>query len=323
MSARVSLQARVEQYLAERRRVGFDLSTMGHGLASFARHVQAVEHRGPLTVDLMAAWARLAKGGHGDRATSARRLKMLRPFTSWLRQFEPATEVPDEAVFGAVPGRMTPHVYREPEIIELLAAARQIGPDGGLRPVVMETLFGLIACTGLRISEALGLLDVDVNLQAGVLTIRQSKFGKSRLVPLHPSAIEALARVPNAARPACAQHARIAVLRRQPWALAGSTHRGSASSPRLRRAATATRLGRSWQPRYAAHPRPAPQLRRASAGALARAGRGRQPADPGVVDLPRPRQGLQHLLVHHRRTGVDGPAGPALRALRQSLGGWR
>jgi integrase len=194
MSARVSLQARVEQYLAERRRVGFELSTMGHGLASFASHVQAAGHRAPLTVDLMAAWARLAKGGHGDRATSARRLKMLRPFTRWLRQFEPATEVPDEAVFGAVPGRMTPHVYREPEIIELLAAARKLGPDGGLRPLVMETLFGLIACTGLRISEALGLLDADVDLKDGVLTIRQSKFGKSRLVPLHPSAIEALAR---------------------------------------------------------------------------------------------------------------------------------
>jgi integrase len=194
MSARVSLQARVEQYLAERRRVGFELSTMGHGLASFASHVQAAGHRGPLTVDLMAAWARLAKGGHGDRATSARRLKMLRPFTRWLRQFDPATEVPDEAVFGAVPGRMTPHVYREPEIVELLAAARKLGPEGGLRPLVMETLFGLIACTGLRISEALGLLDADVDLKDGVLTIRQSKFGKSRLVPLHPSAIEVLAR---------------------------------------------------------------------------------------------------------------------------------
>jgi integrase len=194
MSARVSLQARVEQYLAERRKLGFALRSMGPRLFSFAHYVAAVDHHGPLSVELMAAWARQAKAGRGDRSTWARRLKALRPFTSWLRQFEPATEVPDEAVFGAVPGRMTPHVYREPEIVELLAAARQIGPDGGLRPLVMEMLFGLIACTGLRISEALGLLDVDVDLQAGVLTIRQSKFGKSRLVPLHPSTIEALMR---------------------------------------------------------------------------------------------------------------------------------
>ncbi len=194
MSAQVSLQARVEQYLGERRRLGFELSTMGYGLASFARYVAKAGHRGPLTVDLMAAWARQAKAGRGDRATLARRLKMLRPFTAWLRQFEPATEVPDEAVFGRVPGRMTPHVYRDSEIVELLAAARQLGPEGGLRPAVMETLFGLVACTGLRISEALGLLDADVDLRAGVLTIRQSKFGKTRLVPLHPSAVDALVR---------------------------------------------------------------------------------------------------------------------------------
>jgi integrase len=194
MSAHVSLQARVEQYLGERRRLGFKLDNMEHRLASFARHVSSVGHHGPLTVDLMAEWARQAKAGRGDRATLARRLKMLRPFTAWLRQFDPATAVPDEAVFGRVPGRMTPHVYREPEIVELLAAARQLGPNGGLRPAVMETLFGFIACTGLRISEALGLLDADVDLCAGVLTIRQSKFGKTRLVPLHPSAVEVLTR---------------------------------------------------------------------------------------------------------------------------------
>jgi integrase len=194
MSARTTLQARVEQYLAERRRLGFELRSMGHGLARFARYVAKVGHQGPLTVDLMAAWARQAESGHGDRATCARRLQMLRPFTGWLRQFEPATQVPDEAVFGRVPGRMAPHVYREQEIVELLAAARQLGPPDDLRAAVMETLFGLLACTGLRIGEALGLQEADVDLKGGVLTIRQSKFGKSRLVPLHPSAVEALAR---------------------------------------------------------------------------------------------------------------------------------
>ena len=194
MSARVTLQARIDQYLAERRQLGFELHAMGLDLARFARYVAKVGHRGPLTVDLMADWARQAKGGQGDRATSARQLQGMRPFTSWLRQFEPATEVPDEAVFGRVPGRMAPHVYREREIVELLAAARQIGPQGGLRATVMETLFGLMACTGLRISEALGLQEADVDLKTGVLTIRQGKFGKSRLVPLHPSTVEALAR---------------------------------------------------------------------------------------------------------------------------------
>lgn len=194
MNARVTLQARVEQYLAERRRLGFELSTMGHALTRFARYVAAVGHRGPLTIDLMAAWARRAKGGHGNRATAARQLRLLRPFTRWLQQFEPTTAVPDEAIFGAIPGRVAPHIYREQEIVELLTATRRLGPPASLRAAVMETLFGLMACSGLRISEALALRDADVDLKSGVLAIRQSKFGKSRLVPLHPSAVDALAR---------------------------------------------------------------------------------------------------------------------------------
>jgi integrase len=194
MNARVTLQARVEQYLAERRRLGFELDHMGHALAHFARHVAKLGHRGPLTVDLMAAWARLATAGHRNRATSARRLRLLRPFMRWLQQFEPATEVPDEAIFGPIPGRVTPHIYREQEMVELLVATRQLGPPGSLRAAVMEALFGLLSCAGLRISEALALRDADVDLKSGVLTILQSKFGKSRLVPLHPSAVDALAR---------------------------------------------------------------------------------------------------------------------------------
>lgn len=79
MSARVTLQARVEQYLAERRRLGFELDTMGRALARFARYVTEVGHREPLTVDLMAAWARQAKGGQGTRATSARQLGRIAP----------------------------------------------------------------------------------------------------------------------------------------------------------------------------------------------------------------------------------------------------
>jgi integrase len=197
MSARITLQARIEQYLAERRHLGFELDSMGHALASFARHVAKVGHRGPLTVDLMAAWARLARAGRRDRATSARRLRLLRPFTRWLRQFEPATQVPDEAIFGSIPGRVTPHIYREQELVELLAAARELGPSGNLRAAVTHTLFGLIACTGLRISEALGLRDADVDLRAATLTIRRGKFGKSRPVPLHPSTVAALVRYRN------------------------------------------------------------------------------------------------------------------------------
>jgi integrase len=193
MSARTTMQ-RVEEFLAERRRLGFQGHKSRYALISFARYTDGLDHLGPLTVEHMADWARHDKWQRGVPETWARRLKLLRPFTRWLRQFEPRTEVPDEAVFGPVPGRVAPHIYREDEIIELLAAARCLNPPGSLRPVIFETLFGLIAAAGLRVSEALALLDTDVDLSAGMLTVRQSKFAKSRRLPLHPSTVEALAR---------------------------------------------------------------------------------------------------------------------------------
>ena len=189
MSGQADLMARVDQYIEERRRHGFILRTTDHRLRSFAKYATGSIHDGPLTIELMADWARQV----GDRATAARRLKLLRPFMRWMQQFEPRTQVPDESVFGPIPGRTAPHIYRESEIIDLLAAARQLRPRG-LRPAIYETLFGLLASTGLRISEALALCDGDVDLQAGMLTIRQTKFTKSRLVALHPTVVQALAR---------------------------------------------------------------------------------------------------------------------------------
>ena len=174
--------------------MGFQGHKSRYALISFARYMDSVDHRGPLTVELMADWARHDKWQRGTPETWARRLKRLRPFTRWLRQFEPYTEVPDESVFGPVPGRVAPHIYREDEIVELLAAAQRLNPPGSLRPATFETLFGLIAAAGLRVSEALALLDADVDLSAGMLTIRQTKFAKSRQLPLHPSTVEALAR---------------------------------------------------------------------------------------------------------------------------------
>lgn len=111
----------------------------------------------------------------------------------YLKQFEPDTEIPDESIFGPVPGRVAPHIFHEDEIIELLAAAGKLGPRGSLRPATYEALFGLMASMGLRVSEAIHLRDADVDLKRGMLTVRQTKFAKSRQLPMHPSTVEALA----------------------------------------------------------------------------------------------------------------------------------
>ena len=192
MNPATTLQALVERYLDERHRLGFSAQTQAYALRSFARHVQTVGHLGPITVEVMADWARHDSHASSDPHTWARRLKVLRSFMHWLAQFEPGTEVPDDAIFGRLPGRLAPHIYSEQEIIDLLAAARKLGPAPGLRGIVYETLFGLLASTGMRISEALALTNADADIKRGMLTIHLAKFGKSRQVPLHPSTVEAL-----------------------------------------------------------------------------------------------------------------------------------
>mgnify|MGYP001557984248 CR=1 FL=1 len=194
MTTRLSLQTRIDDYLAERRRLGFELHSWDTFLGGFARYVATRHHRGPLTVELMTGWVRQGKGGRGSPGTWARRLDKLRRFVRYLKQFEPDTEMPEESIFGPVPGRVAPHIFHEDEIIELLAAARKLGPRGSLRPATYETLFGLMASTGLRVSEAIHLRDADVDLKQGMLTVRQTKFAKSRQLPMHPSTVEALAR---------------------------------------------------------------------------------------------------------------------------------
>jgi integrase len=192
MSKSVKLEARVQMYLRERRRLGFELRSMGYALHSFAHHVDQLGRREPLALEVMAEWARRDRGHSKDPCTWARRLKILRPFTRWLRQFEPRTEVPDDAMFGRIGERLTPHIYHEQELVDLLVAARRLGPAPGLRGATYATLFGLIASTGLRVSEAVRLRNADVDLKVGLLTIQRTKFAKSRHVPLHASAIERL-----------------------------------------------------------------------------------------------------------------------------------
>jgi hypothetical protein len=108
MSRRQSLQARIDDYLAERRRQGFHLRSRATFLSSFARFVESKRHRGPLTAELMVEWVRAGKDGHGDAGTWARSWGRLRHFIRYLQQFEPDTEVPEALTFGPEPGRVAP-----------------------------------------------------------------------------------------------------------------------------------------------------------------------------------------------------------------------
>jgi integrase len=192
MTATRSMRSLVKDYLEERRRLGFSLVHEGSLLISFARFADRMRHRGPLTSRIILLWAK-DDAARAKPITWARRLEVVRPFAKYCKRIDPATQIPEAGVYGPAHRRLTPHIYTEREISELLAAAGNMAPKGTLRPAMYQTLFGLIAATGLRISEALSLRCADVDLSQGILTVRQTKFGKSRLVPLHPTVIKALA----------------------------------------------------------------------------------------------------------------------------------
>jgi integrase len=180
----------VRDYLAKRRALGFALRTQGPQLLQFARYADRLGHRGPLTLQLAVRWARLPK--RTSALWWAHRLKVLRPFIQYRAAFDPRTELPPRGYLGPGYRRTTPHIYSATEIATLIRAARELRPPGGLRALTYATLLGLLACAGLRISEALRLRQADVDWPQGVISIRRSKFKQSRLVPLHPTALQAL-----------------------------------------------------------------------------------------------------------------------------------
>ncbi len=185
------IQARVRDYLAERRRLGFELLSAGRTLMSFARYVDAQDNPGPLTVELMAQWARGEDRQRGTPVTWARRLKRLRPFARYLRQFEPRTEVPD-ALFGSLPQRQAPHIYREQEIVDLLGAARGLALLTYLGDLCRDIGEGSRAISHYQ--DAIQLADA-IRAKLSGRIARQSQYGSARKSASIPLARNSVPRV--------------------------------------------------------------------------------------------------------------------------------
>lgn len=186
----------VEQYLVARRQMGFALEVAGKQLLTFGRFADESGHRGPVSLELAVRWAQSSQ--RATPLTWARRLEVLSPFAKYRSQFDAGTVIVPRRFFGPAHRRLVPHIYSEEEIIALLNASDDLRPTDGLRPLTYRTLFGLLAATGMRISEALHLTLQDVDWRRGMLTICKTKFRKSRLVPLHPTALTALTRYAEA-----------------------------------------------------------------------------------------------------------------------------
>ena len=190
MSHWKSMRERVEEYLSVRRRLGYKLQTEGQELNRFARFAQEHGHTEALTVELAVAWTNSSK--KPSDLYRARRLEIVRGLAKYCALFEPDTEISPRGLLGPAHRRVNPYIYTEQELSDLLETAGKLKPTNGLRPATFRCLIGLLAAAGLRISEALQLNRTDVDFENNMLTVRETKFRKSRYVPLHPTTVKAL-----------------------------------------------------------------------------------------------------------------------------------
>lgn len=190
MTKSKSMLTHAEEYLTFRRQLGSKLEQEGHLLRSFGRYADESGHQGPITAELGLRWVRLPKNAAQNYL--AQRLLVVQRLARYRAIEDPQTEVPVDDRLKL--RRVQPHIYTNRQIRDLLTAAAALSPTGGLRPQSYYALFGLLASTGMRVSEAIRLQREEVDLQTGVLRVTNSKFSKSRLVPIHPSTLKILRR---------------------------------------------------------------------------------------------------------------------------------
>ena len=181
-------RAAAADYLAMRRAMGYTLFYQGQMLDQFVAYLDAVdaEH---LTIEHAVAWAK--QPADAARSWWAVRLSTVRAFARYLAAVDPATEIPPTGLIPAPSNhRIVPYIYTEQDVLALIEAAGRL-PTVQLADTY-QIVIGLLAVSGMRVGEVVRLDHTDVDLARGLLTIRDSKFGKSRQIPVHPSTVEAL-----------------------------------------------------------------------------------------------------------------------------------
>ena len=186
-----ALHEHAQQYLRARRALGVKLERHGRLLPELVDYLESAG-ASTITRELAISWARLPARAHAQHW--AARLSIARGFAAYLQTIDPATEVPPAGVFAVRYQRPTPYPWSDEDISQLLEATRALRPP--LKAASYQTLFGLLAVTGMRLGEAIALERDAVDLDNGVITIREQtvKLERARVVPLHPTTADALER---------------------------------------------------------------------------------------------------------------------------------
>lgn len=184
-----ALAKAVADYLALRRSLGFKLRQTARDLPRF---VQFLERRGATTIttEIALQWAQEDLGA--SSVTHADRLAMVRRFAAWWRATDPRTEIPPTRLLPRRYQRPAPYFFSDDEVAKIVSLAANLPSPKGLRGPTFSTVFGLLAVTGMRIGEVVALDREDVDLQTGILNVREGKLGKHRFVPIHTTTQQAL-----------------------------------------------------------------------------------------------------------------------------------
>jgi len=186
-----ALAERAEEYLRVRRALGHKMAEAARLLPRFVAYLDAAA-AGTVSVELALAWATEVAGGGPPSTVWGRRMTVARGFARHLAALDPDTGVPPAGLLAPPSGhRAVPYLYSSGDIAALMAGARALASP--LRAATHETVIGLLAVTGMRISEAIRLDRGDLDWDEGALVVRDSKFGKSRLLPVRADTLGALA----------------------------------------------------------------------------------------------------------------------------------
>ena len=189
MTTHPSLRSDLEDYLRLRRALGFKLESAGRLLGQFVDYLQT---RGvdTITTDDALVWASLPAAACPH--WRAIRVSAVRGFAAYLHGIDASVVVPPAGLVRSGPCRATPYLYSAAEIVSLLNATTELRPP--LRAATYHTVIGVLAVSGMRIGEVIALDDGDLDVEHDLLVVRDSKFGKSRLVALHSTTTAAVVR---------------------------------------------------------------------------------------------------------------------------------